>query len=95
MTAAKNDELSSRIRKLLEHELACDIAEIEDHTPLVSSGLLDSVSIAFLISAIEETEGIAIADESLDIRDFETVTRIGQLVARYRASKAAPSSPPT
>jgi acyl carrier protein len=89
MTAAKNDELSSRIRKLLKRELACDIAEIADDTPLVSSGLLDSVSIAFLISAIEETEGITIPDESLDIRDFETLARIEQLVAKYRASTSA------
>jgi acyl carrier protein len=60
MTATQNDELSSRIRKLLERELACDVAEIADDTPLVSSGLLDSVSIAFLLSAIEETEGIGL-----------------------------------
>jgi acyl carrier protein len=89
MTATKNDELSSRIRKLLERELACDVAEIADDTPLVSSGLLDSVSIAFLLSAIEETEGIIIPDESLDIRDFETVTRMKELVAKYRASTSA------
>jgi acyl carrier protein len=82
MTATQNDELSSRIRKLLERELACDVAEIADDTPLVSSGLLDSVSIAFLLSAIEETEGITIPDESLDIRDFETVTRMKELVAK-------------
>lgn len=86
MTAAKNDELSSRIRKLLEQELACDIAEIADDTPLVSSGLLDSVSIAFLISAIEETEDVTIPDELLDVGDFETVTRIGEMVAKYSAS---------
>ena len=86
MTAAKNDELSRRIRKLLEHELACDIAEIADDTPLVSSGLLDSVSIAFLISAIEETEDVTIPDELLDVRDFETVTRIGEMVAKHSAS---------
>jgi acyl carrier protein len=89
MTATKNDELSSRIRKLLERELACDVAEIADDTPLVSSGLLDSVSIAFLLSAIEETEGIIIPDESLDIRDFETVTRMKELVAKYSASTSA------
>jgi acyl carrier protein len=89
MTATKNDELSSRIRKLLERELACDIAEIADDTPLVSSGLLDSVSIAFLLSAIEETEGITIPDESLDIRDFETVSRMKELVVKYSASTSS------
>jgi len=89
MTAAKNDDLSSRIRKLLEPELACDIAEIVDDTPLVSSGLLDSVSIAFLISAIEETEGIRIPNDSLDILDFETVDRIRRLVAKHGAPAPA------
>lgn len=85
MTTSRNDKLSNRIRKLLERELGSAAKEITNDTPLVSSGLLDSVNIAFLISAIEETEGITIPDESLDIRDFETVVRIGEMVAKCRA----------
>ncbi len=85
MTTSRNDKLSNRIRKLLERELGSAAKEITNDTPLVSSGLLDSVSIAFLISAIEETEGVTIPDESLDIRDFETVVRIEEMVAKCRA----------
>lgn len=79
------DATSNRIRALVAREVGCDEEEIADDTPLVSSGLLDSVSIAFLITAIEDTEGLTIPDESLDVRDFETVRRIGEVVAQYRS----------
>jgi acyl carrier protein len=82
MTAARDPDLSHRIHKLLEPELTCDITEVTDDTPLVSSGLLDSVSIAFLINAIEDAEGITIADESLDVGDFETIARIKALIRK-------------
>jgi acetyltransferase-like isoleucine patch superfamily enzyme/acyl carrier protein len=62
-----------------------DPETIEDDTPLVSSGLLDSFAFAELLSALETEASVTIQASELDDAAFETIASIEALVGRSRA----------
>jgi acyl carrier protein len=55
---------------------------VEDSDPLISSGLIDSLSILKLISRIEQRLGIKIPTGNLQPDDFESVDWIVDTVLR-------------
>ena len=57
-----------------------DDTEIEDDTPLISGGIIDSFSIVSLKTWLEKEENITIPDEMGTAENFETVTKILALV---------------
>lgn len=62
-----------------------EILESEDSgldidTPLLASGILDSLTIVFLISKIEDVFGVKVPDESVNPDTFESVASIAQMV---------------
>lgn len=50
--------------------------EINDTTPLISSGLIDSLSIVSLVAFIDKKFGVKIPDEKGVVENFETVNKI-------------------
>jgi acyl carrier protein len=56
--------------------------KVEDSDPLISSGLIDSLSILKLISRIEQRLGIKIPTGNLQPDDFESVDWIVDTVLR-------------
>jgi acyl carrier protein len=76
--------LDGRIRQLIQ-----DVLNIEVHAPeadLIEEGLLDSLVFVELLVGLEDNFGISMDVVDLNIEDFRTVRRIGQLVARLGAS---------
>jgi acyl carrier protein len=65
------------LREFLEGE---DPGELEDDTPLISSGILDSIATLKLVSFLEETFGIALAPHEADEEYLGTIGSMAKLV---------------
>lgn len=61
--------------------------EVENNTPLVSSKLLDSISIVDLVVAIEAHLGIRIASNEITQENFDTIEQIEIFLARKQVNK--------
>ncbi len=60
--------------------------EVAFDTPLLSSGLLDSVGVEELLRFLEEEFGIEFEDEELNAEAFETIDVIAELMASKQGS---------
>jgi 2-hydroxymuconate-semialdehyde hydrolase len=58
--------------------------EIDENTPLMSSGLIDSLSIVSLVAFIDKKFGVKIPDEKGTVENFETVTKIIDIVNQFK-----------
>lgn len=57
--------------------------ELEDDQKLISTGLLESYDIINLISIFENTFGITIKLDEIDLDSFNTINKMEELVYRY------------
>lgn len=62
---------------------------LDENTPLISSGIVDSFSMVSLKRFLEKKNGISIPDEEASPEAFDTVTSIMALVNRHLAKKGA------
>lgn len=58
--------------------------EIEENTPLISSGLIDSLSVVSLVAFIDKKFGVKIPDEKGTVDNFETVNKIIEIINECR-----------
>lgn len=58
--------------------------EIEENTPLISSGLIDSLSVVSLVAFIDKKFGVKIPDEKGTVDNFETVNKIIEVVNEFK-----------
>ena len=74
--------ISDSIKKFITAELVQDdIGEpIEDDTPLIDNGVIDSLGVMKLIAYLEETFAITVARDDLVPENFETPKLITALV---------------
>ncbi len=70
-------------REYLDEEEAEEIA-LNETTPLISSGIVDSFSMVSLKRFLEKKYNIAIPDDQATPEAFSTVSSIIALVKRYR-----------
>jgi acyl carrier protein len=68
------------ILRFLEERCGLDPAEIEDDTPLFSSGLVDSVAFAELIVHVENESGVSFSPEDITLEHLDTIGRILRFV---------------
>ena len=59
-----------------------DDFQIEVDTPLLQSGLIDSLGMEELVTFLEDTFGVAIQDEDLLPDNFDTIASITALIER-------------
>jgi acyl carrier protein len=64
-----------------------DDTAIDEHTPLISGGIVDSFSMVSLKRFLEKKWAITIPDEQATPQAFDTVTSIIALVNRIREGK--------
>ena len=62
---------------------------LDENTPLISSGIVDSFSMVSLKRFLEKKYRISIPDEEATPEAFDTVTSIIQLVDRHVGKKGA------
>lgn len=60
---------------------------VQDGQPLVTSGLIDSLSVLKLISLLEKKLNVVLPPETLQPEDFDTVELIVETVERVAISK--------
>ena len=70
-------------REYLDDEEAEEI-QLDENTPLISSGIVDSFSMVSLKRFLEKKYSIAIPDADATPEAFDTVSRILELVGRFR-----------
>jgi acyl carrier protein len=58
--------------------------EIEETTPLISSGLIDSLSVVSLVAFIDKRFGVKIPDEKGTVENFETVNKIIEIINEFK-----------
>ncbi len=54
--------------------------EIDETTLLISSGLIDSLSIVSLVAFIDKKFGVKIPDEKGTVENFETINKIIKII---------------
>jgi acyl carrier protein len=59
-----------------------DPNELQDDTPLITGGILDSIATLKLVSFLEEQFGISVAAHEADVDHLNTIQDIASLVAR-------------
>ena len=72
----------------LDEEEAEDMG-LNEHTPLISGGIVDSFSMVSLKRFLEKKFVISIPDDEASPQAFDTVTSIIELVNRHLAKKGA------
>ena len=63
--------------------------DLNENTPLISGGIVDSFSMVSLKRFLEKKFGISIPDEEASPQAFDTVTSIITLVNKHLAKKGA------
>ncbi len=79
-------EVEEEVRQFIQKAFRAQVAltPVEDDTPLFSSGIIDSFGVLELISFLDDTFEIEIDTTQYDLRAFDTVCKIGALVAKLR-----------
>lgn len=68
---------------LLEHFIQTDDPnELTNDTPLISSGVLDSISILQMVDIIEKTFNVAFDAHEIDREYFDSINRIDEMVSK-------------
>ncbi len=80
------DMILDYIRNEYIDEDEVDEIQLDEHTPLISSGIVDSFSMVSLKRFLEKKYAISIPDEDATPQAFDTVASIIELVNRFRKS---------
>ena len=84
MTAVSKEEIRNEVRRYLLTEFLPgeDPAALEDTTPLISGGILDSIASVKLVSHLEEKYGIRFEAHEVSVDYLETVELVVDTVHR-------------
>jgi len=66
-----------------------DDIELDENTPLISSGIVDSFSMVSLKTFLEKKFEIKLSDEEATPEAFDSVARIMELVNKHIAARGA------
>jgi acyl carrier protein len=82
------DEIRQTVRSyILEQFLPGeDPAELTDATPLITGGILDSISTLKLVTFLEERFGVIVEAHEAGVEHLDSVAEIVRLVERKRAA---------
>ena len=83
------ETILSYIKKEYLDEDEADDMTLDENTPLISSGIVDSFSMVSLKRFLEKKYEIRLPDEEATPQAFDTVTTIMALVNKHLAKKGA------
>jgi D-alanine--poly(phosphoribitol) ligase subunit 2 len=83
------DMIIEYIKKEYLDEDEADDMTLDENTPLISSGIVDSFSMVSLKRFLEKKYGVMLPDEEATPQAFDTVTSIIALVSKHLAKKGA------
>ncbi len=77
--------IESQLAQFIQADLTADAGRrVQPDDDLLGDGILDSAGIAQLLGFIEESFGIAVADEDLTAENFETISAVADLIQSKR-----------
>jgi acyl carrier protein len=81
-----SDETKRAVKEFVLREFLPgeDPDELEDDTPLITGGILDSIATLKLVAFLEEQFGISIAAHEADVDHLNTLNDIASLVESKR-----------
>lgn len=62
-----------------------------DDDSLIEGGIVDSTGVMEIVTFLEETYGISVADDELVAENLDSITRLRAFVDAKRAASAAPA----
>ncbi len=74
---------------IVENFYVPETAKLDDDTPLIESGIVDSTGVLEVVAFLEETFSIAIPDTDMLPANLDTIGRMANYVTRMRAKTAA------
>jgi len=83
------DTILEYVKKEYLDEDEADDMVLDENTPLISSGIVDSFSMVSLKRFLEKKFGVSIPDEEASPQAFDTVSSIIALVNKHLAKKGA------
>lgn len=81
MSQSMHETIAAYIK---DHFLTPASPELTVETPLFSEGLIDSFGVLELIAFLEDTYGITIDTARHEIREFDTISKVSDLVHQVR-----------
>ena len=69
-----------KLTELFAKKLNLEVSSVD--TNLVETGLLDSLALVELLAQLEETFGVSISTEDLELENFRSIANIAGFVAR-------------
>jgi acyl carrier protein len=69
-----------KLTELFARKLNLEVSSI--HTDLVGTGLLDSLALVELLAQLEETFGVSISTDDLELENFRSIASIAGFVTR-------------
>ena len=88
-----NDNMHDQIQGFILERFPLVRKQHFDHqTPLLDSGLLDSLGILDVVGFVEESFGIILNDDELVPENFQTIGHLAAFVTRKRSEKQFPTT---
>lgn len=72
--------IHQKLTELFARKLNLDVPSVE--TDLVGTGLLDSLALVELLAQLEETFGVTISTDDLELENFRSIASIAGFVAQ-------------
>jgi acyl carrier protein len=82
----EHNGVHQKLTELFASKLNLEVSSID--TDLVGTGLLDSLALVELLAQLEETFGVSISADDLELENFRSITSIAGFVARRTAGSS-------
>ena len=76
----ENYGIHRELIELFAKKLSLDVSSVD--TDLVEAGLLDSLALIELLAQLEETFGVSVSTDDLELENFRSIANIAGFVAR-------------
>lgn len=72
---------------IINNLLDGDGSDLDDHTPLLELGIIDSMAMVSLLTFIDKKLGVSIPDDKVSPRHFQTITTLQALILEVDAKR--------
>ena len=76
----ENYGIHRKLTELFAKKLSLEVSSV--NTDLVETGLLDSLALIELLTQLEETFGVSVSTDDLELENFRSIASIAGFVAR-------------
>ena len=86
MSASVKDQIREYIQESAKY---AGVSGVTDDSSLIEAGVIDSLQLVRIVSYLEETFGVSVADEEIVPKNFETISGMEKLVMAKRGENGA------